>query len=132
MILDLLSKHFYSNGVIDLPTLDYPNCEQNKWKNVLFIDLFFPVDNRVINYIHFTHKHTNKRSCFLVHAMDLVYISRSTFLLCHLPYFVDISSSSKIRWLHMFYAFHFIDSVFDYIGNGSIPSQIANARTRAY
>lgn len=47
MTLDLLSKHFHSNGILELPMLDYPNCEQSKWKNVLFIDIFYPVENRV-------------------------------------------------------------------------------------
>lgn len=47
LILQMLMKHFYDFGIIDIPSMDHLTCQQSIWHNIAFIDQFYPLDERV-------------------------------------------------------------------------------------
>ncbi|XP_020717399.1 uncharacterized protein LOC110118911 [Ceratitis capitata] len=48
----LLDKHFHNNIALEVPSLDYKTCK-NRLINVLYIDTFFPLDQRCMPWTWF-------------------------------------------------------------------------------
>lgn len=40
-------RHFHDHGVIEIPSEDHVTCADSMWKNILYIDTFAPLKNRV-------------------------------------------------------------------------------------
>lgn len=40
-------KHFNSHSIVDIPSEDHITCEESMWKNILYIDTFYPIKDRV-------------------------------------------------------------------------------------
>lgn len=47
IMVQLTMKHYDDYSMIEIPTMDHLTCESNMWRNVLYIDTFFPMDERV-------------------------------------------------------------------------------------
>lgn len=45
--LQLTMKHYQSTAVLEIPSEDHATCQEHMWKNILYIDTFFPVTERV-------------------------------------------------------------------------------------
>lgn len=50
LVLELLMKHFHDFSIIDIPSMDHVTCQTNMWRNILYIDQFYPLENRVSNF----------------------------------------------------------------------------------
>ncbi|XP_055303582.1 nose resistant to fluoxetine protein 6-like [Sitodiplosis mosellana] len=46
LLLQMLMKHFYDFSIIDIPSMDHRTCERSMWRNILYIDQFYPLDER--------------------------------------------------------------------------------------
>ena len=46
-VVEVTMKYLASNSVFDPPTMDHINCPQYWWRNVLYINTLFPVDDMV-------------------------------------------------------------------------------------
>lgn len=51
LLLQMLMKHFYDFSIIDIPSLDHKTCENSMWHNILYIDQFYRLEDRVSNFI---------------------------------------------------------------------------------
>lgn len=49
-VVEVSMKWFYHNSVYDPPTDDHLNCPNYWWRNVLYINTLFPVE-QMVNYI---------------------------------------------------------------------------------
>lgn len=47
MLLQLLMKHFHDFSIIDIPSMDHQTCQTSMWHNILYIDQFYPLEQRV-------------------------------------------------------------------------------------
>lgn len=47
LILQMLMKHFYDFGIIEIPSMDHLTCQSSMWNNIAFIDQFSPLEDRV-------------------------------------------------------------------------------------
>lgn len=47
LLLKMLMKYFYDFSIIDIPSMDHQTCEQSMLRNILYIDQFYPLDERV-------------------------------------------------------------------------------------
>lgn len=47
LMLQLIIKYFYDHSIVEIPSQDHITCQENMWKNMLFIDTFFPIHERV-------------------------------------------------------------------------------------
>lgn len=47
LVLQMLMKHFYDFSIIDIPSMDHRTCETSMWRNILYIDQFYQLDERV-------------------------------------------------------------------------------------
>lgn len=47
LILQMVMKHFYDFGIIDIPSMDHLTCQTSMWSNIAFIDQFSPLEERV-------------------------------------------------------------------------------------
>lgn len=50
MLLQVSMKHFEDFGIIDVPSVDHLTCPENMWRNIFFIDTFFPLEERVTHF----------------------------------------------------------------------------------
>lgn len=50
-VVEVTMKYFEANSVFELPTQDHINCPQYWWRNVLYINTLFPVEDMVHKYI---------------------------------------------------------------------------------
>ena len=46
-VVEVSMKYFQHNSVFDPPTLDHINCPKYWWRNVLYINTLFPVEDMV-------------------------------------------------------------------------------------
>lgn len=53
IVLQLTMKHFTDVGLLDIPSEDHVTCQEHMWKNILYIDTFFPVTERVRVYYYY-------------------------------------------------------------------------------
>lgn len=60
LMLQVIMKYFYHNSIAEIPSQDHITCQENMWRNMLFIDTFFPIHERVINvfFIRISFGHT--------------------------------------------------------------------------
>lgn len=47
--VQVIMKSFYHNSVFDPPTLDHENCPKYWWRNALYVNTLFPVQE-MVNY----------------------------------------------------------------------------------
>lgn len=47
LVLQMLMKHFYDFGIIEIPSMDHLTCQSSMWSNIAFIDQFSPLEDRV-------------------------------------------------------------------------------------
>lgn len=47
LILQLLMRHFHDFSIIDIPSMDHLTCETSMWRNILYVDQFYPLEDRV-------------------------------------------------------------------------------------
>lgn len=47
LMLQMLMKHFFDFGIIDIPSMDHLTCPNSMWSNIAFIDQFSPLEDRV-------------------------------------------------------------------------------------
>lgn len=47
LLLQMFMKYFYDFGTIDIPSMDHKTCETSMWRNILYVDQFYPLDERV-------------------------------------------------------------------------------------
>lgn len=53
MLVEIVMKHFHYHSVFDTPTKDYENCPNYWWRNILYINTLFPVEQMVTSHILF-------------------------------------------------------------------------------
>ncbi len=46
-MLQIVMKYYYHNSIVEIPSQDHITCQENMWRNMLFIDTFFPIQERV-------------------------------------------------------------------------------------
>lgn len=46
-LVEIIMKYFHHHSVFETPTQDYENCPNYWWRNILYINTFFPVDQMV-------------------------------------------------------------------------------------
>ncbi|XP_055915180.1 nose resistant to fluoxetine protein 6-like [Eupeodes corollae] len=51
--LEVTSKYFHFNTVLEVPSYDFQACETNKWKNILYLDTFLPLEQRCMPWTWF-------------------------------------------------------------------------------
>lgn len=47
ILVQLVMKYLNAFSIIEIPSIDHLTCETNMWRNVLFIDTFYPIIERV-------------------------------------------------------------------------------------
>lgn len=52
-VVNVTMKWFYYNSVFEPPTADHINCPTYWWRNILYINTLFPVD-QMVNYLQVT------------------------------------------------------------------------------
>lgn len=45
--VEVIMKYFHHHSVFDTPTLDHENCPKYWWRNILYINTLFPVEDMV-------------------------------------------------------------------------------------
>lgn len=102
LLLQICMKHFNDFAIIDIPSLDHQTCAANMWRNLFYVDQFYPLDERVsVSSIHwkcwehfFFHL---EYSFFSVHDMVVDSIAWNAILRRCLYHFVDIEKSPALR-----------------------------------
>lgn len=51
LTLEMLMKYFYDFSAVDIPSMDHITCHTNMWRNIFYIDQFYPLEERVSLYI---------------------------------------------------------------------------------
>lgn len=120
LLLQLFMKHFYDFSIIDIPSVDHQTCQSSMWRNILFIDQFYPLHERVsflltacncLNWLTIDEKTTHHEyliptllfcSFFflfqhLVHGLVMDFIGWIALLCCDLHHFTHFKKSSTIR-----------------------------------
>lgn len=64
LVLELLMKYFHDFSIIDIPSMDHVTCQTNMWRNILYIDQFYPLENRVSDFMDIFYS-LNLKSAFL-------------------------------------------------------------------
>lgn len=54
LLLQMCMKYFYDFSVIDIPSMDHETCRTNMWRNIFYIDQFYPLEERVSLAITFS------------------------------------------------------------------------------
>lgn len=49
-VVEVSMKYFNQNSVFEPPTLDHETCPKYWWRNILYINTFFPVEEMVRNF----------------------------------------------------------------------------------
>lgn len=60
LILQICMKHFNDFSTIDVPSVDHQTCHETMWRNIFFIDQFYPLEQRV------SKRWWNSRPVFIV------------------------------------------------------------------
>lgn len=47
LLLQFCMKHFNDFAIVDIPSFDHQTCATNMWRNLFYIDQFYPLDERV-------------------------------------------------------------------------------------
>lgn len=47
LLLQMVMKYFHDFGIIDIPSMDHLTCPSSVWRNIAFIDQFYPLNERV-------------------------------------------------------------------------------------
>lgn len=47
LLLQMLMRHFYDFSIVDIPSMDHQTCQTSIWHNILYIDQFYPIEERV-------------------------------------------------------------------------------------
>lgn len=78
LLLKISTQYFEEVSVVEIPSND-DTCAETMWRNILFIDIFFPMDQRVSS---FDPSFNVKCLIYiaLVHDLVVVSVSRSLFL----------------------------------------------------
>lgn len=50
LLVEVIMKHFHHHSVFETPTLDHENCPNYWWRNILYINTLFPVEQMVSNF----------------------------------------------------------------------------------
>lgn len=92
-VVQLTMKWFHYNSVFDPPTDDHLNCPKYWWRNLLYINTLFPVQDMVSKRLHnivkcfdTTSRRNDNVTVFVtVHALELVLGRRHAILhtRCH-------------------------------------------------
>lgn len=45
-------KYFYDYGIMEIPSNDHVTCPINMWRNIFYVDTFYPLPERVRIYIN--------------------------------------------------------------------------------
>ncbi|XP_037028727.1 nose resistant to fluoxetine protein 6-like [Bradysia coprophila] len=53
LMLQIVMKYFYHNSIVEIPSQDHMTCQENMWRNMLFIDTFFPIKERCMPWSWF-------------------------------------------------------------------------------
>lgn len=54
LLLQMLMKYFHDFSIIDIPSLDHKTCEYSMWHNILYIDQFYRLEDRVSHLFFLT------------------------------------------------------------------------------
>lgn len=46
-VVEVTMKYYYTNSVFDAPTMDHETCPKYWWRNILYINTLFPVEDMV-------------------------------------------------------------------------------------
>lgn len=57
-------KYFHDFSTTDIPSKDHLTCETNMWRNIFYIDTFYPLQERVNNSKQFYYLTKNFNSFF--------------------------------------------------------------------
>lgn len=47
LLLQMFMKYFHDFSTINIPSTDHQTCETSMWRNILYIDQFYPLEERV-------------------------------------------------------------------------------------
>lgn len=103
LLLQFCMKHFNDFAIIDIPSLDHQTCAGNMWRNLFYIDQFYPLDERVGFLLSrgptLTDEETNQIISLFLSVHDLVVdsIAWNAVFRCRLHHFVDIEKPSALR-----------------------------------
>lgn len=67
IVLQLTMKHFTDVSLLDIPSEDHVTCQEHMWKNILYIDTFFPVTERVRVQYLYAHNSPDSHTALSAH-----------------------------------------------------------------
>lgn len=47
LLLQMVMRQFYDFSIVDIPSMDHQTCQTSIWHNILYIDQFYPIEDRV-------------------------------------------------------------------------------------
>lgn len=72
-------KWFNYNSVFEPPTMDHVNCPKYWWRNILYINTLFPVEE-MVSFYFITYADEELKKYVVVHALELVFVGRYAVL----------------------------------------------------
>ncbi|EEB17783.1 conserved hypothetical protein [Pediculus humanus corporis] len=88
-VVQVSMKSFYYNSVFDSPTLDHRNCPNYWWRNALYINTLFPVNEMCMLWSWYLSDDTQ----FYVLGIILLILALSRFKMAAVIYFICLASS---------------------------------------
>lgn len=118
LLVEVVMKHFHHHSVFEPPTLDHDNCPNYWWRNILYINTLFPVDQMVRMAIFWTISVLNWKVCdfffnfrpffkfstlFWIFSSYFRHSSNFRFFSVFRP--LSIFSGFRIIWIFVFFGF---------------------------
>lgn len=85
-LIEVSMSWYYSHTMLDLYTIDYENCRKFWWRNALYINTYFPMDERVsvtwgkIIFPFFINNSLKNCTVSTVYRVELVFSKRHIVL----------------------------------------------------
>lgn len=106
LMLQIIMKYFHHNSIVEIPTQDHITCQENMWRNMLFIDTFFPVHERVNFASNFRREIFFSTKIVSVHAMVMVFQLGLSVFRCGFDHFVNCKQPSSLCHRYLYVVFH--------------------------
>lgn len=99
LALQISMKYFNDFATVDIPSVDHQTCESSMWRNLFYIDQFYPLSDRVSLYVtHQTIETFSQSICLSVHDLVMDSIAGNAIFRRRQHHFVDIEESSALRF----------------------------------
>lgn len=115
-LVEVVMKYFHHHSVFETPADDHENCPKYWWRNVLYVNTLFPVD-QMVNWeiqVYLSDSSNNyfQSNNFLVHALELVLGLWYSVLYCwslYSDYCSQVSDLIDATIVKKLYSYFFFD-----------------------